>query len=86
MEHISVNANKKSNSVLFKHKTLKHIDESVELGLEITEVFKDALSRQANEAIRIYKRNESEILNNSKYGIPSETTAVSRTSLSKVLC
>ena len=63
MEHISSYANKKSNSVLFKHKTLEHIDESVEFGLEITGVFKDALTRQANEAIRIYKRNGSEILN-----------------------
>ena len=62
-EHISSYANKKSNSVLFKHKTLEHIDESVEFGLEITGVFKDALTRQANEAIRIYNRNGSEILN-----------------------
>ena len=42
---------------------MDHIDESVEFGLEITGVFKDALTRQANEAIRIYKRNGSEILN-----------------------
>ena len=63
MEHISSYANKKSNSVLFKHKTLEHMDESVEFGLEITGVFKDALTRQANEAIRIYNRNGSEILN-----------------------
>ena len=48
---------------MFKHKTMDHIDESVEFGLEITGVFKDALIRQANEAIRIYKRNNSEILN-----------------------
>ena len=63
MEHINSYKNKKSNSVLFKHKTMDHIDESVEFGLEITGVFKDALTRQANEAIRIYKRNGSEILN-----------------------
>ena len=42
---------------------LEHIDESVEFGLEITGVFKDALTRQANEAIRIYNRKGSELLN-----------------------
>ena len=35
----------------------------MEFGLEITGVFKDALTRQANEAIRIYNRNGSELLN-----------------------
>ena len=63
MEHISSYTSKKSNSVLYKHKTLEHIDENVEFGLEITGVFKDALTRQANEAIRIYNRNGSELLN-----------------------
>ena len=42
---------------MFKHKTMDHIDEDVEFGLEITGVFKDALTRQANEPIRIYNRN-----------------------------
>ena len=59
MEHI----NSYKTSVLFKHKTMDHIDENVEFGLEITGVFKDALTRQANEAIRIYRRNAAEILN-----------------------
>ena len=41
---------------------MEHIDESMEFGLEITWVFKDTLTRQANEAIRIYRRNGSEIV------------------------
>ena len=63
MEHIAALKNKKSSSVLHKHKTLAHIDEEVEFGLEITGIFKDALTRQANESVRIYKRHSSELLN-----------------------
>ena len=63
LEHIRSYTNKKSNSVLYKHKTLDHINENVEFGLEITGIFKDALTRQANESIRIYNRHASEILN-----------------------
>ena len=42
---------------------LDHIDENVEYELEITGVFRDALTRQANESVRIYGRKGSEILN-----------------------
>ena len=63
MEHIRAYKNKKSSSVLHKHKTLDHVDENVEFGLEITGIFKDALTRQANESVRIYKRQNSEVLN-----------------------
>ena len=63
MEHIKSYETKKSHSVLYKHKLLDHIDEDVEYGLEITGIFKDALTRQANEAVRIYNRKGSEILN-----------------------
>ena len=63
MEHIAALKNKKSSCVLHKHKTLAHIDEEVEFGLEITGIFKDALTRQANESVRIYKRHISELLN-----------------------
>ena len=48
---------------LTKHKTLEHFDEEVEYKLEITGIFRDALSRQADESVRIYKRPESENLN-----------------------
>ena len=42
---------------------LDHINEDVEYGLEVTGIFKDALTRQANESVRIYGRKGSEILN-----------------------
>ena len=63
IEHIRSYEKKKPNSVLHKHKLLDHIDEEVEFELEITGIFKDALTRQANESIRIYNRCGSEILN-----------------------
>ena len=63
MEHIRAYKNKKPSSVLHKHRTLDHIDEDVEFDLEITGMYKDALTRQANESVRIYKRQNSEILN-----------------------
>ena len=48
---------------MYKHKMMDHEEENVEFDLEITGVFKDALSRQANESVRIYSRQSSEILN-----------------------
>ena len=42
---------------------MSNIDEEVEFGVEITGIFRDALSRQANESVRIYSRKNSEILN-----------------------
>ena len=52
MEHINSYKNQESKSVLFKHKTMDHKDEKVEFGLEITEVFKDALTRQAKQNLQ----------------------------------
>ena len=42
---------------------MDHIGENVEFGLEISGTFNNALTRQANESIRIYKRPDSELLN-----------------------
>ena len=42
---------------------MDHINEEVEFEVDITGIFKDALSRQANESVRIYNRKNSEILN-----------------------
>ena len=42
---------------------MDHINEEVEFGVEITGIFRDALSRQANESVRIYSRKNCEILN-----------------------
>ena len=63
LEHIKAFEGKKSHSVMYKHKMMDHEEENVEFDLEITGVFKDALSRQANESVRIYSRQSSEILN-----------------------
>ena len=49
LEHVKAFEAKKSNSVLYKHKILDHSDEEVKFELEVTGIFKDALSRQANE-------------------------------------
>ena len=62
-EHVAAFKSKKADSVLYKHKMLDHINEDVEYGLEITGIFRDALTRQANESVRIYGRKSSEILN-----------------------
>ena len=64
LEHIKALEGKKSHSFLYKHQIMEHTDdENVEFGLEITGVYHDALSRQANEAVRISSRKNSEILN-----------------------
>ena len=51
------------DSVLYKHKQLEHANEDVDYSMEITGVFKDALSRQADEAVRIFSRKNDELLN-----------------------
>ena len=40
-----------------------HNDENVKFKFEITKKFTDALSRQANEAVRIFQRPDKELLN-----------------------
>ena len=40
-----------------------HENEEVKFEMEITKKFKDALSRQANEAVRIFSRPDNELLN-----------------------
>ena len=54
---------KKKNSALFKHAKLEHRNEKVQFKMEITKKFKDALSRQANEAVRIFNRSSNQLLN-----------------------
>ena len=60
-EHAAVFNKKRLDIVLYKHRLLYHADEEVDFSMEITGVFKDALSRQADEAVRINAR--SEVLN-----------------------
>ena len=54
---------KKNDSVLYKHKMMEHKNEEMKVKMEITGVFKDALSRQADEAVRIKSRNNWELMN-----------------------
>ena len=54
---------KKEDSVLHKHKLLEHAHEEVDFKMEITGVFRDALSRQAEESVRIQARKSSELMN-----------------------
>ena len=63
LEHIKAFEAQKSHSMMYKHQMLDHKDEKAEFDLEITGIFKDALSRQANESVRIYSHQGSEILN-----------------------
>ena len=62
-EHWAGFKNKNPKNVLYKHKEMEHPDEDIEVSMKITRTFKDALSRQANEAIRIENRKPDELLN-----------------------
>ena len=56
----------KQDNVFFKHKKMEHLNENMNIKIEITQPFRDALPRQANEAVRIDNRSKNgnkEILN-----------------------
>ena len=48
---------------MYFYKMLEHKEEEMDVSMEITGVFKDALSRQADEAVRIKSRKSWELLN-----------------------
>ena len=64
-EHLSDLKYQRSSSVLYKHKEKEHNGEKMEISMKIINKFKDPLTRQANEAVRIGRRNEKkgELLN-----------------------
>ena len=62
-EHLKQLQNKSEKSVLYKHQMSAHKNEKVKFKMEITGHFKDALTRQANEAVRISNRPSQELLN-----------------------
>ena len=62
-EHLKELEKKKVNSVLYKHKLTDHKNEAVQFRREITKKFHDPLTRQANEAVRIARRPDNELLN-----------------------
>ena len=59
MEHKSSFIKNKPENVFFKHKQMEHFNENMEIKMQITQRFKDALTRQANEAIRICDRSNN---------------------------
>ena len=62
-EHLRDLEKERPKSVLFKHVKNAHHNEEVKFQMEITQKFRDALSRQANEAVRIFSRPDHELLN-----------------------
>ena len=62
-EHLKGLEGKDIKNVLYKHKVTDHQNEPVKFQMTITKKFKDALTRQANEGVRIYSRPSSESLN-----------------------
>ena len=63
LEHVKELEKKKKSSVLLKHIENDYPEEEVKFKMEITKKFKDPLSRQANEAVRIFNRSNSQLLN-----------------------
>ena len=59
-EHVRDFEKKEEKGDLFKHKLTDHKDENVKFKIEITKKFKDSLTRQANEAVRIFSRPGTE--------------------------
>ena len=62
-EHLKQLQNQSEKSVLYKHKMAAHQHEQVKFRMDITGKFKDALTRQANESVRISSRPSQELLN-----------------------
>ena len=62
-EHLNSFKGGKEDSALHKHKQREHKNEEMEFSMKITKRFRDPLSRQANEAVRISSRGRNEILN-----------------------
>ena len=66
-EHLADYTKKRHNSVIWKHKQKEHLEEQMSIRMENTQKFKDPLTRQANEAVRIKNRNQNkDELQNSK--------------------
>ena len=63
IEHVRGINGQKLDNMLYKHKILEHAHEEVDFKMEITGVFKDALTRQAEEAVRIKSRKNYELMN-----------------------
>ena len=65
-EHLRGLKNEDPKNALFKHKENMHKNEEMKTSMNITQKFKDPLSRQANEGVRISNRGDKGELMNSK--------------------
>ena len=63
VEHLRGFKGMKNDNVLYKHKVNDHVNEEMKFSMKITRRYRDPLSRQANEAVRISNRPKEEILN-----------------------
>ena len=52
---------KKPDNVFYKHKLIEHVDEGMKIKMEILQPYKDTLTCQANEAVRIKNRSTDKI-------------------------
>ena len=62
-EHWNDFVKEKPTGVLYKHKQNEHQLEEMNIRMEITKPFRDPLTRQANEGVRIENRAKNELLN-----------------------
>ena len=62
-EHVNNFKSDRVDSALYKHKHNDLPHEDMKFSMRITKRFRDPLSRQANEAVRISGRKKSELLN-----------------------
>ena len=71
-EHLNELKGGNLTNLLYQHKVKEHMNQNLNFQMIITSKFKDALTCQANEAVRIYSRPSSETLiesNNSEQEI-----------------
>ena len=62
-EHLRGFQKKDPKNVIFKHQQSDHPNEMMEMKMVITGKFRDALTRQSNEAVRIQRRPNKTLLN-----------------------
>ena len=62
-EHMRDFKNGRDDSAMYKHKQNEHNGDEIKYRMEITKPFRDPLTRQANEAVRISSMKKEENLN-----------------------
>lgn len=62
-EHLRNFKNEREDSAMYKHKMSEHPNEAMNFSMQILKKFRDPLSRQANEGVRISNRDRKTALN-----------------------